>query len=402
MGGQQPEMTITAARYRGRKLFMRISISAWVLVFVFGLLEFGARWSLFHLVTSEDMFQYFASPAQIAKKQKVTQFKFTDSPTFGVCLTPNYRHGNNRHNALGYRGDEITLPKPLGEFRIACMGGSTTYDDNIEDYRLAYPAVLERELRARGYPVTVVNAGVPVWTSRDTLASFCTRILDIGADMIIVYDAINDLAARTIWPPSLYDSQYSHMLVPITQALSKDAYTFSTAIRMAQLLLRGNPFVSRTPSGEETATLLLLLEQQVNGGTYPEGMLTRLSIPQALAANSPIYFSRNLENTIVLATHHSVTTVLMTFALNCEEMHLRQYPQALSEYAAGIDEMNGEIRTVARRTGAHLFDYANVMPKDGRYYADDMHSNTEGAALKAKLVADFLDANGLIPHHTDK
>lgn len=57
------------------------------------------------------------------------------------------------------------MPKPKGEYRIVCLGGSTTYTGWVDDYRLTYPALLQTELIDRGYAVTVVNAGNEAWTS---------------------------------------------------------------------------------------------------------------------------------------------------------------------------------------------------------------------------------------------
>ena len=391
------------ARFRKvRRTIVALSLSGWILVGLLLGVEFGVRFYISRLPANDLMFQLCATPAQIVKRQENGLLKFSSHPLFGVCLTPNYRQGRNRHNTLGFRGEEIVLPKPAGEFRIACMGGSTTYDDNIEDFTLAYPAVLQRELQSKGYRVTVVNAGVPTWTSRQTLSCFCTRILDVGADMIIVNDAINDLAARSIWPPKLYDSQYTRTLDPLLYKLIQNANAFSSTIRIIQLALRPSPFVDEI-SGEQTwGWLFADLENQVNDGSYPSGLLKQVSVKQALAANPPTYFARNIENTAILAAHRSVSCVLATFPINAGESHWRQFPDAQAQFVAGIDEMNREIRTVAERVKSPLLDLASAMPQDGQYYADDMHSNEKGAALKAKLVADFLEANHLLPSNAAK
>jgi hypothetical protein len=66
------------------------------------------------------------------------------------------------------------------------------------------------------------------------------------------------------------------------------------------------------------------------------------------------------------------------------------------EYHRAIAEHNDVLRKVAVDTGAAFFDFAKVFPTDRRYFTDGRHNNEEGAALKAKLFADFLVESGLL------
>ena len=113
-------------------------------------------------------------------------------------------------NELGYRGPEIALPKPDNTYRIAAMGGSTTFGSDLASWREAYPHQLELQLRGRlgSDRLEVVNAGVPAYSSWETLASFLIRVQDLEPDMIIIYHAINDINPR-LSDPAFYDSQYS-------------------------------------------------------------------------------------------------------------------------------------------------------------------------------------------------
>jgi len=86
------------------------------------------------------------------------------------------------------------MPKPAGQFRIVCLGGSTTYTSDVKDYRDSYPYLLEKYLKAQGYnDVTVVNAGAGSWSSWESLINFQFRVLDLDPDLIIVYHGINDI-----------------------------------------------------------------------------------------------------------------------------------------------------------------------------------------------------------------
>jgi hypothetical protein len=43
-----------------------------------------------------------------------------------------------------------------------------------------------------------------------------------------------------------------------------------------------------------------------------------------------------------------------------------------------------------------LFDFAEAMPQDTRYWADGRHSNEAGAVVKARLFGEFIHEHGLI------
>lgn len=69
-------------------------------------------------------------------------------------------------NALGYRGPDI-LPGS-GRRRVLCLGDSFTYGSYVDDEQ-TLPAQLERQWRARGHAVDVINAGLGGTTIVDQL-----------------------------------------------------------------------------------------------------------------------------------------------------------------------------------------------------------------------------------------
>ena len=84
-------------------------------------------------------------------------------------------------------------PAPLApdyEGTILAVGDSLTEGLGVEE-EFAYPAVLGRELRARGYPYPVVNAGISGETSSGTLARI-NWILTLNPDIVILVIGAND------------------------------------------------------------------------------------------------------------------------------------------------------------------------------------------------------------------
>ena len=78
--------------------------------------------------------------------------------------------------------------------RIVAFGGSSTFGQGVERYD-AYPAKLEKALKARGYNVTVTNAGVSGDKTTDGLARL-DRAVPAGTQIVIVEYGINDAFAK--------------------------------------------------------------------------------------------------------------------------------------------------------------------------------------------------------------
>jgi len=387
---------------RIRAVFQNIFLILVTSLVFCAVLELGSRIYLFHFL-NEEKFLRFASTEQIAKrygKNGMPLELYSRHRYVGYYPTPDYERGPNRHNSLGYRGEEIVLPKPKGEFRIVCLGGSTTYTTSTQDYRKSYPYLLEQELKKRGYSnVTVINAGAGSWTSWETLVNFEFRVLDLGPDMIIVYDAINDITSRFIWPPGAYRGDNSGRRAPNgNQDLRRNLWEHSTLIRILMTragrlrpqadLERGHDKSAPTYYGYE----FLLQKRQ---GRYPEGIFKQVSAFEMLKTNQPVYFKRNLENLVTLAKLRGIKTVLSTFAYSPD---FPTEPWVSSEeYQYGYREMGEVVKEVAREEGADLFDLASLFPKDKDYFTDGIHTTEKGTELMARLFADHIVQEQLIP-----
>lgn len=67
-----------------------------------------------------------------------------------------------------------------------------------------------------------------------------------------------------------------------------------------------------------------------------------------------------------------------------------------AHYRRGLQESNAVINGVARQYGAKLFDFAEKMPGDRKYWSDGRHVNEEGALVKASLFANYIYNSGLM------
>ena len=296
------------------------------------LAELGARLWL-ERFASEDQFRRFASLAQL--RERMARSGQSLSPYvahrfIGYVPTPDYRRGRNFHNGLGYRGAPIPQPKPRGEFRIACLGGSSSYGSLVPDPRLAYPAQLERALHERGSSqARVVNAGAEGWGSLESLLNFELRVLDLEPDLAIVYHGYNDLFGRMVWPPTAYRGDASGAVLH-SPGLERPL-PWSLRSSLARILLVGTGRVQSqlALAGSlteiaATAHYFTFVGQKLHG-VYPAGIFRSVPVSAMLARNPPIYFRRNLENLVAVARAQGVAVVLATFAL-CEVRAARPGP----------------------------------------------------------------------------
>ena len=368
-------------------------------------LEVGARVYLTHFAP-EARFVNYASYRQLEKRygaggQGSGELRplYTHHRYLGYYPTPGYAKGPNRHNALGYRGDDVMVPKPAGVFRIVCLGGSTTYDSDIEDWTSAYPSQLGRVLRERGYArVETVNAGAAGWTSWESLIDFELRVLDLEPDLVIVHDALNDVHPRFVWPPVLYRGDASGYRAPNASGLFMPSILeYSTLLRILMIRagwITSHADLSRTIDRLAPSYYGDLWRDQKREGVYPQGIFKEIDGAKMLAANDPRYFVRNLDSLIGVAGANRVKVVLMSFPYSPD---FPEEPRVSTpEYHRAIAEHNTALRDLARKRGASFFDLGAQFPTDKRYFTDGRHQNADGAKLKAGMIADYLVSEQLL------
>ncbi|MDP8299957.1 MAG: SGNH/GDSL hydrolase family protein, partial [Candidatus Tantalella remota] len=181
-----------------KKVIINLFLCFFVMFIMVVVLEIVINTYLFNFA-SDEVFQQYASLEQMKKR---VHFHHIAHRYLGHQPTPNYSKGQTHHNSFGFRADEIKFTKPENEFRIVCLGGSTTYTGSVKDNDKTYPSLLQKDLEERGYGnVNVINAGVNSYSSWETFINFVFKVLDYNPDMIIVYHGANDFTSRFVYPP---------------------------------------------------------------------------------------------------------------------------------------------------------------------------------------------------------
>ncbi len=374
----------------------------------FALIEGAARIYLWHFAP-ESKFGQYASINQLYRRygddfMETGKAKYSPHRYLGYYPTPGYRQGPNRHNALGFRGDEIEQPKPAGTYRIVCLGGSTTYSVAVDDYTQSYPYQLQQALHEQGYTnVEVINAGASGYTTWESLINLSFRVLDLDPDMIIVYHGINDVHPRLVWPPSAYRSDNSGARTAnVPNIRMPPIWEYSTALRallVEMAIIEPHSALDRTLNPKASTYYADLFDEQYQDKTYPSGIFADVSAQEMLEENPPIYFERNLRGMAAIAGGNEIDVVLATFAYS--PLFTKEPRVSSEEYRSAYAEQNEVIRQVAVGTGAYLYDFAQEMPTDEQYFADGRHFTAEGNRLRARLFAAYLVDSGLLPPPVD-
>ena len=374
-----------SASFRRKAL---LALSAVVLVLA--ALEAAARLYLRYLAPPERFLKY-ASIGQLASRPDVRP-RLMPHRYLGYTTTPGYSQGPNRHNALGFRGPELVVSKPATAFRIACLGGSTTYGQGVEDWRLTYPALLEDSLRAWGVSqVETVNAGVPGYSSYESLINLEFRVADLQPDVLFFYEAINDIPPRLVWPPSAYAGDNSGYVAARWSPGKSSFLEGSTLARV--LMIKLGLILPQTTLGRAlgpqpaTSYLSPFILQRLHG-TYPSGPFRSVSARTMLDSNPPRYWERNLRLLVAVARARGMRPVLATFAYS------KAFPAdpftGTPEYREAIPEHNAVMRRLATELQVPLVDLAKTMPDERRYFTDGVHFTAEGNGVMAHLIGTAL------------
>lgn len=296
-------------------------------------------------------------------------------------LIPGARSSNGAVsiNSLGFRGPEFDKVKTTGTVRIACLGGSTTFSDAATTDAHTYPARLERMLRdhyagqsAAFGRIEVINAGVPGYTSLESLIHFESRVLDYTPDIAIFHHGLNDAIFMARFKN--FVSDYTHAR-KVFYAPKPHVWEHSAVLSLVFPRFRSatNPYRSST-----LAQLTLVDPARLN---VPEAEQRRCFDPKRLDI-----FARNVRNFIYVARGHGVTPVLSTVVIAPSE----------GFFAEVVGQVNDRLRQTAAQLSVPCIDVAREMPWSQGLFVDTCHPNEKGLEREGRIFADQIIREGLI------
>lgn len=190
--------------------------------------------------------------------------------------------------------DVFPMPKPVGTFRIFCLGGSTTVGYPY-GFNGSFSSFLRTRLQ-RTFPdrkIETINLGMTA-TNSYTVVDIAREIVDCEPDLIIVYDGHNEFygalgtaSHESIGPSRLLTKLYLHLIHLRTFLLARDAIAVASR------------YFSRGPTEQGRGTIM-----------------ERLALGRDVPYRSPIYneclatFRANLREFIQMTTNRGIPVVL--------------------------------------------------------------------------------------------
>lgn len=363
-----------------------------VIVLVLAGLEVSARVYLCHFASDEAFFILASTPQFERHGEGRTRFQLHHY--LGYISRPGYADGDFSIGSQGYRGRDVTMPKPPGEYRIAWVGGSSTMDTDIAKDSDTACARLETMLRESGFNARVINAGTPGWTSYESLLNFHLRLKYLQPDLLIVGDGWNDLTTRVVSPVAYYtsDNGGAKAGAPVRFPLCER----STILRTLRILTgKAYPHMAER----------LVHDAKVYYGHCFHSVFRRpgfenLDLRGILRENPPIYFESNQEALYHAASATGAEVLFLTFNFSkTGHAMLESFGidpndgEMVQLYIDAFEEMNAAVRRTATRLGARLLDVDALFPQSERFedfYSDGFHSNEAGADKKAAIVFEYL------------
>jgi len=302
-------------------------------------------------------------------------------PYLTYALTPSYRKDGASHNSLGYRGPEIAAPKVPGTIRILCMGGSSTYGVGASSDSFTWPAQLQLAL-ASSNPAThieVVNAGVPGYTSFETLIDLELRGVDLAPNIVVVYQGFNDLRAATRAADRVAgDNTHYRRRWTAPGGDSNRVLAHSRIALLSRWLF--TTFQSRVSDLSEYVVVDAHAPQFVR----PVGEV-------ALAS-----YRRNLTQIVAVARAAGTRVLIVTEAYGEATIH----PDEAEIVDRGMSAFAQTARDVVQRLddpATALLDGRRVLPGFEGVFAEVDHLSDHGAQVLGTLVADKVSALGWVP-----
>lgn len=299
-----------------------------------------------------------------------------------IRLKPN----NDDVNRYGFRSPEIERAKKTGTVRIAMLGGSTTADLG-NAYQNTYPAMLVDILNNRfpGKQIEFINAGCDWYTSEHSIINYLFWVKDFHPDIVIFMHTINDLirsfTADDFSDGTGFKEDYSHYYGHVTRF-----------IRMNREYLRHHFFSE------------FLLWKHLKEIVFQKPGKDKIFEAKKFASLSS--YKRNLQSMISILQADNVDLVFVSEgSLYCPDEkyqnmiwmnELCKTKGELPSYASmrrGMEMFNDELNKVAEENGIPIVRGDLLIPKEPRFFRDDVHLTAEGNKLLAEAILNIIKKN---------
>ena len=355
------------------RLLPKVGVATLAICIAFGLCELGAR--------------MIFPPPPIASREP--QIRLLYDPEIRYVMAPSQKgwidDGPTTVNALGFRGAEVTVPKPHGRFRVVVIGDSLTLGWGVADDE-TYAARLERLLHER-FPnrdLDVVNLGVGGYDTRQEVTLLSRNVSRLEPDLVLVGFYSNDV------PDTLDDEGSSTgggaIIVPANPRPGQQLHMNPTPtgwwdrqLRKSRAIYIAGRAFNRLRGAGEWGMRRFAMEIDLLEG--------KDSAKLDHAWNT-VGFQFGRLRSLADAQMFAVGVVV----LPCREQVMGQYPHA---------KYQSRVRDIVAPLGFQVIDPLPLMTENRKPELfipyDRNHPSVEGHALIARAILRYLDEHRMVP-----
>ncbi|MBU0516086.1 MAG: hypothetical protein KJ621_15085 [Proteobacteria bacterium] len=277
------------------------------------------------------------------------------------------------------RGPDFRVPKPAGEFRIICVGDSTTFGWKNAVVQ-TYPHYLQEILTQKipGRQIKVINAGVPGFNSAFALSYLALRLVQLQPDLVIIKLGYNDVFAYLM--PGL-EVDYTNIFPRPFDGRIRDQKFWRLARHIYILRFIGHwlldPPVQRYVFG-------VWDHQSCRRPRLRTGYLKKMAI-----------FRSHLRTMIALCRARRIPVILLDLPYSRDERYYWPAPKAFFgiKVQGVLDKLGDVIERLARDKHPGVF----LVRTKGRLgkgdFFDHIHNTARGNRTIARLIAEKIAAN---------
>lgn len=301
----------------------------------------------------------------------------------------NAKDGQKSHGPRGFRNPEPPLQKAPGVFRIACLGGSSTYGSAPTSDAATWPAQLATMLNAAGGPkVEVLNAGMMGWSTFESLINYSLRVADYSPDLVLVYHAINDMRCALYRRGGDIQRDNSHWREGWPRVVDTPG---ESLLEWSQTYLIWRRYMTDYGIGQASLGFFGIK----NYSPDDKDPFTR-ETPSALGFQN---IQRNLISLQAIIKAHGGAVMFAT--QGCKRSDIRA--QSKQQQWDGLDHVEAITRLVAKKRGVHLCEARIALETQakergpGVIFTREVHLTDEGARVLAETFSQRILELGLLP-----
>jgi lysophospholipase L1-like esterase len=304
----------------------------------------------------------------------------TIDPATGLPIpAPGQRTPRIQINSLGFRGPELTVPKPPGTIRLAFLGASTTFCAEASTNEATWPHLVWDSFQKKwaGVKFDYLNAGVPGYGLEHCLRTLQHRIRPLNPDLIVIYEAVNELSRDT---RELAKQQ------GITRGRVDEAGTLGKFLLTWLLIQKNLDIIRRQRGAAEGQQQLTFNERELSRGFENRLRTLIIAAKEVAPIVSVATFSQKVRRDQTVAEQ-----------LRASNTHLYYMPYMTpANLLRAFEEYNRVIRQVAIETGAILVEGEETIPGADQYFNDSVHFRDAGCRLMARRFEKTLLQSTLV------